>query len=82
MYQHNMNILGLKYIYVLFEFKQTEFFTSRGGYLLIIIITILLLITRKFAYVYDQCALQKQADLNKKVLTKDLTVAKFFSCVM
>ena len=27
---------------------------------------ILLLITRKFAYVYDQCALQKQADLNKK----------------
>ena len=25
---------GLKYIYVLFEFKHTEFFTSHGGYLL------------------------------------------------
>ena len=53
----------MKYIHVLFEFKQTEFFTSHGGYFLIIIIIIilllLLLITRKFAYVYDQCALQK-----------------------
>ena len=25
---------GLKYIYALFEFKHTEFFTSHGGYLL------------------------------------------------
>ena len=24
----------MKYVYVLFEFKQTEFFTSHGGYLL------------------------------------------------
>ena len=29
-----MKIRGLKYIYVLFEFKPTEFFTSHGGYLL------------------------------------------------
>ena len=31
-------------------------------------------------HVYDQCALQKQADLNKKkrVLTKDFKVAEFF----
>ena len=68
----------MKYIHLLFEFKQTEFFTSHGGYLLIIIIIIiviiiiviimiiLLLITRKFAYVYVQCPLQKWADLNKK----------------
>ena len=62
----------MKYIHLLFEFKQTEFFTSHGGYLLIIIIIImiiiiiiiiimiiLLLITRKFAYVYVQCPLQK-----------------------
>ena len=25
---------GLKYIYLLFEFKHTEFFTPHGGYLL------------------------------------------------
>ena len=52
MNRHNMKIQGLKYIYVLFEFKQTEVFTSRGGYMLIIIIIIiiLLLITHKFAY--------------------------------
>ena len=29
-----LKIQGLKYIYVLFEFKNTEFFTSHGGYLL------------------------------------------------
>ena len=29
-----LKIRGLKYIYVLFEFKHTEFFTSHGGYLL------------------------------------------------
>ena len=41
MYRHNMKINGLKYIHLLFEFKQTAFFTSHGGYLLIIIIIIL-----------------------------------------
>ena len=29
-----VKIQGLKYIYVLSEFKHTEFFTSRGAYLL------------------------------------------------
>ena len=29
-----LKIRGLKFIYVLFEFKHTEFFTSLGGYLL------------------------------------------------
>ena len=29
-----LKIRGLKYIYVLFELKHTEFFTSHGGYLL------------------------------------------------
>ena len=27
-------VYGLKYIYILFEFKRVEFFTSHGGYLL------------------------------------------------
>ena len=28
-----LKIQGLKYVYVLFEFKQTNFFTSHDGYL-------------------------------------------------
>ena len=79
----------LKYIYVLFEFKQTEVFTSRGSYMLIItiiIIIILLLMTHKFAYA---CIWPMRVTeigwfkfKKKRVLTKDFKVAEFFSCLM
>ena len=53
--------------------------------IIIIIIIILLLITHKFAYACIWSMRVTQIGwfkLKKRVLTKDLTVVKFFSCLM